>query len=506
MLEEKDEKKKDMSGQEFRESLAELLYGEEAKNKNISYYSFYYDQNQTFWSKLKGDMAVRSAEREHRATAGDHKKEGMSLDDDMLQAAKDGQLFLVSTKEPFLQRVNVNENGKVSLEVVRENPLPRRDDLKGDEKKQWDNLRGEFENLTQGNNAAARGRVSRWFDRRSARKTAQSIAERIEKAQKKEVKEDIKELEAAKKQKEKEEKERAREEKKQAELEKKANEEKQQKEREETMQRGEDETLDMQEDLKEIRNEEKKVEAEAPRKSEFEKAWDLVREGNHQEAAAMIAQEMQNLSKQFDQSKYMDDNAIKTGMEIRNQMKRLKESGNVELLDKLEAIPEFKENVNLYQGQANLAEMGQKGLEARKQLEEKADDKTVDRGVVLDIMASEFANNVKMRMAQGKNVSVEMEYIGKQPNAEQIMDNLKEEMGKTKAVESLMKETGKELSNIFGRGHTSQQKYKEALKEVDQNAEKEERAAEKQKELKNDQKLQQKKEADKQKTAPQKGM
>ena len=489
MLEEKDEKKKDMSGQEFRESLAELLYGEEAKNKNISYYSFYYDQNQTFWSKLKGDMAVRSAEREHRATAGDHKKEGMSLDDDMLQAAKDGQLFLVSTKEPFLQRVNVNENGKVSLEVVRENPLPRRDDLKGDEKKQWDNLRGEFENLTQGNNAAARGRVSRWFDRRSARKTAQSIAERIEKAQKKEVKEDIKELEAARRQ---------REEKRQAELEEKA--------KEETMQRGEDETLDMQEDLKEIRNEEKKVEAEAPRKSEFEKAWDLVREGNHQEAAAMIAQEMQNLSKQFDQSKYMDDNAIKTGMEIRNQMKRLKESGNVELLDKLEAIPEFKENVNLYQGQANLAEMGQKGLEARKQLEEKADDKTVDRGVVLDIMASEFANNVKMRMAQGKNVSVEMEYIGKQPNAEQIMDNLKEEMGKTKAVESLMEGTGKELSNIFGRGHTSQQMYKEALKEVDQNAKKEERAAEKQKELKNDQKLQQKKEADKQKTAPQKGM
>lgn len=241
MLEEKDEKnekKKDMSGQEFRESLAELLYGEEAKNKNISYYSFYYDQNQTFWSKLKGDMAVRSAKREHRATAGDSKKEGMSLDDDMLQAAKDGQLFLVSTKEPFLQRVNVNENGKVSLEVVRENPLPRRDDLKGDEKKQWDNLRQEFETLTQGNNAAARGRVRRMFDRHDASKTAQSIAERIEKAQKKEVKEDIKELEAARRQ---------REEKRQAELEEKA--------KEETMQRGEDETLDMQEDLKEIRNE-----------------------------------------------------------------------------------------------------------------------------------------------------------------------------------------------------------------------------------------------------------
>ena len=110
---------------------------------------------------------------------------------------------------------------------------------------------------------------------------------------------------------------------------------------------------------------------------EFEKAWDMVKQGNHQEAAAKIAQEMQNLSKQFDQSKSMDDNAIKSGMEIRNQLKRLRESGNAELIDKLESMPEFKENLNLYQGQANLAEMGQKGQEARAQLAEKKEEQKV---------------------------------------------------------------------------------------------------------------------------------
>ena len=187
---------------------------------------------------------------------------------------------------------------------------------------------------------------------------------------------------------------------------------------------------------------------------------------------------MQNLSKQFDQSKSMDDNAIKSGMEIRSQLKRLAESGNVELLNKLESIPEFKENENLYQGQANLAEMGQKGQEARKQLAENANEQKVDREVVLDVMVGEFANNVKMRMAMGKDVSVEMDYVGKQPNAERIMDNLKEEIGKTKAIDFLMEENGKDLNYMLGNKISSQELYKGAVKEVEVNQQNEKKAEE----------------------------
>lgn len=484
---------------QFYDQLSELLYGKEESKMRArpEFYSIFFQGGSFSFNRVTPKQKKKPDEMTSDQSEPQKDKPGLNLDNDMLQAAKEGRLFIVSNKEPFLRQVNVDANGKLSLSVCTKNPMAERPDLKGDEKKAWDKMRKNFDKLIGGNLAnRSWTRLGRWSDQRKARKVAEDFDKKIRKAKQKEAR-------AAAKAKEADEK-REREEREQKEKEKKAQAEK---ERKEAKERADEEFKNAQEDLREFEREDrekKKEEAErkaaeaekkAPEeeKSPMDKAWDLANEGKTQEAAEMMAREMEKLSQQFDKSKYLDDNAIQAGMELRQQMLRLKESGNKDLIGKLADTPEFKENKNVYQGKANLGYMGHKGQEARQKLAAQEPGKPVDKDIVLDIMASEFASNIVIRKTNGKTNDPFLKGVQKYPvsQIEGFAKAVKSGYEKTETFKGIMEGSKEELNNMFSRGYTSQRVFKEVHKDYNEmrKREKAEKEKQKQKGLKKDEEM-----------------
>ena len=480
---------------QFYDQLSELLYGkEESKRRSApEFYSIFFQGGSFSFTRVTPQKKKKPDEMTSDQSETQKDKPGLNLDNDMLQAAREGRLFIVSNKEPFLRQVNVDANGKLSLSVCTKNPMAERPDLKGDEKKAWDDMRENFDKLIGGNLAnRSWTRLGRWSDQRKARKVAEYFDKKIGKAKQKEAR-------AAAKAKEADEK-REREEREQKEKEKK---DRAEKERKEAKERADEEFKNAQEDLREFEREarekkkeeaeKKAVEEQEKKKSPMDKAWDLANEGKTQEAAEMMAREMEKLSQQFDKSKYLDDNAIQAGMELRQQMLRLKESGNKDLIGKLAETPEFKENKNVYQGKANLGYMGHKGQEARQKLAAQEPGKPVDKDVVLDIMASEFASSIVIRKTNGKTNDPFLKGVQKYPTSqiEGFAKAVKSGYEKTETFKGIMEGNKEELNNMFRRGYTSQRVFKEVHKDYNEmrKREKAEKEKQKQKGLKKDEEM-----------------
>lgn len=450
-------------------------------------------------------MSVKDARQEN--------KEAASQGELDLQAAKEGRLFIVSNKAPYLRKVNVDENGRVSLEVVTKNPIKVPEGLEGQEKRAWENLQTNFEDLVKGNTAEAH-----WWPRRGwrnywAKSKVNDIINGAENANKKEMQR----LEQEQKEREKLEKamqsskvvkldepvqkampEEAMQEK-EAKADSKEEDVKEQAEEiqveipEENVQK-EEKKADVKEEASEKKEEDVREETPKEKASEkkenvqeqeqskavFAQAMGLVNVANYTEAAAVVAQAMQNLSKNFNEAKRMDDDTIYNGMQMRELMEKVKKSGFTELLTALENTPEFKENKELYQAQENLAEIGQLGKDARKQIESQLmQDTPVEKKVLLDLLAGEYASSLLIRKNLGQDVSEEMKKISQQPNAEKFIQGLENSMENTGIVEELMGQNPRDLQQMFSDGITSQKEYKKAFteaKEIHQkqkNAEKE---------------------------------
>lgn len=454
-----DEKKK-KSQKTLEEQLAELLFDDKKKKKDIRFYTFYYNYDKPFYKKIRNKMDVMSAKQESET-------KGMDLDADNLKAAKEGRLFIVSDDKPFLQKVCVNEEGVVSLEVVTKNPITISDRVQGEERKAMESLQKDFETLTQGNLSETDNFITKRWKNRSARNKAREIADRADEAYKEEQRRNLQE---AKKVNEKVKKTRMVKledpEKREMAEEKEPEPEKKPEEAEEVT---EENNLAEPEREPELESEkepepEKETELESEQKPEKEPEP----EPDTEKSAAEIAMELKKISERFSSSKYLDENAIESGLELKQQMERLEKSGNTELLDKLKEEPLYKENKELYQGQANLAEMGQRGQEARQKLREQEEqkDKTADPNLVLDILAAECASAIIIKNALGKDTTKEMNYIKKQPNAQKTIGQIEDTMRNTDAFRSLMEGTPEELSFMFSNHFTSQKVYGELNHEI----------------------------------------
>lgn len=454
ITEETKEEKKKMSGEQkwesIEEQLAEKLYGDKKQAKNVRFFSFCYDEDRPFYKRIFRNADWKSMSKESSENNSD-------LNADMMQAAKEGKLYVVSDQAPFLQKVNIDEKGKITLEEVTKNPIQIPQEASPEQKNAWSKLQNDFETLVEGNMSSTRNPATRWWKKRNATKIAEKIGEHIKDAAKNERSQLEKEARAQKKA----EKQIKDQEKSHKFV--KLDEQQLEKPKEQEQQRQE-----------EPKAEEAKVEepeAEGPEQgskdlSDFEKAWDLVKQGKHQEAAGLIAQEMQKLSDQFMKEKFMTDKAIKFGMELKQQMEKLEKSGEVELLDKLKENPIYKENREIYQGQANLAEMGKLGEEAHKRLEKQSEEQKPNREDLLDMIAAEFASNILIKNALEKDVSQEIKSIANQPSGQKVMDEIKDAIRGTDTINGLMEGTTKELQNMFSKNFTRQSLYNEANREV----------------------------------------
>ena len=447
-----DEKKK-KSQKTLEEQLAELLFDDKKKKKDIKFYTFYYNYDKPFYKRITNKMDISSAKQESE-------KNGMDLDADNLKAAKEGRLFIVSDDKPFLQKVCVNDEGVVSLEVVTKNPITISDNIQGKERKAMESLQEDFETLTKGNLSETENFLTRRWRNHRAGNVAREIADRANEAYKDEQRRNLQEAkklnEKIKKTKvvkleEPEKKEMAEEKEPEPEQEKNPEKEAEEKNIAEPEQKPE-------------REPEQKTE----REPEPEQKSEREPEPDTEKSAAEIAMELKKISERFSASKYLDENAIESGLELKQQMERLEKSGNTELLDKLKEEPLYKENKELYQGQANLAEMGQRGQEARQKLREQEaqNEKTADPNFVLDILAAECASAIIIKNALGKDTTKEMNYIKKQPDAQKTIGQIEDTMRNTDAFRSLMEGTPEELSFMFSNHFTSQKVYGELNHEI----------------------------------------
>lgn len=489
--EEKKKKNKKLEELDFEEELANAVFGDRAKAGQMQSFAFYFDEDQWRMKRLfHNQMSVRTTERENEGALNP-----AELDK---QAAREGRLFIISDRPPYLQKVNVDENGKVSLQVVTKNPVKIPQGLSGFEKRAWENLKTNFEDLTKGNLAKGHGPFVQSWRNRWARNKAQQIQKLTESARK----EALRQME--KENREMEEQNRSKANTRMVRLDEMENETEEvleaEKVREEEVREPEEahqeqadneaeahNEVEAHDEAEEVHNEpvqepsevnenheEIKAEPiqEKQEESVKEKAENLIKEGNHQEAAATVAQELQNLSGKFEESKYMDDNAVNTGAEMRELVEHLERTGSAEAMDALEKNPEFKENKNIYQGQENLAEMGQLGKEGREMLKSQPQDQQVEKEALLNIMVGEYANSVLVRKSLGKDISEEMKKIGEQPNAEKIIDKLKTSIEGTNVVKNLMEGKKEQLNEIFSDGIESQKEYTKAISEVKEQTDK----------------------------------
>ena len=449
-----DEKKK-KSQKTLEEQLAELLFDDKKKKKDIKFYTLYYNYDKPFYKRIRDKMDISSAKQESE-------KNGMDLDADNLKAAKEGRLFIVSDDKPFLQKVCVNDEGVVSLEVVTKNPITISDNIQGKERKAMESLQEDFETLTKGNLSETENFLTRRWRNSRARNVAREIADRANEAYKDEQRRNLQE---AKKLNEKIKKTKV---VKLEEPEKKemAEEKEPEPEQEKNPEKAAEEKNIAEPEQKAEREPEQKAEREP--EPEPEQKAEREPEPDTEKSAAEIAMELKKISERFSASKYLDENAIESGLELKQQMERLEKSGNTELLDKLKEEPLYKENKELYQGQANLAEMGQRGQEARQKLREQEaqNEKTADTNLVLDILQAECASAIVIKSALGKDITKEMNYIKKQPDAQKTIGQIEDTMRDTDAFRNLMEGTPKELSFMFSNHFTSQKVYGELNREI----------------------------------------
>ena len=164
----------------FYADVAALLNGddnEKAKTAaNMQFYSFYY-------SEKSYDKSLKTPRlKSDRVDESGNKKDMDTLEADDLQAAKEGRLFVVSDKKPFLMQVIAGENGNVRLDPVNRNPIKIPEGVSEEEQKSWINLKNKFDTLIIGN---ADG--SLWAGSRRSRKAkiaAKEIAKLAKEAEK----------------------------------------------------------------------------------------------------------------------------------------------------------------------------------------------------------------------------------------------------------------------------------------------------------------------------------
>ncbi len=476
----------------FYEDVAALLDGddnEKAKTAaNMQFYSFYYAE-EPYNKSLKTPQL-----QSDRVDESGNKKDIDALEADDLQAAKEGRLFVVSDKKPFLRQVTVGENGSVRLDPVNRNPIKIPEGASEEEQKSWGNLKNKFDDLIIGNADSsfwARGRR-----RRKAQKAAKEIAKLAKEAEKhqfdelktedEDVLEEVKkeeakqeektvekteELEAEKKEEKKEEKTEVKEgeEKKEEKTEVKQGEEKKEEKTE----------AEKKEEKTEVKQEEQK--AENAEVSASEKADSLIKQGKHTEAAAYVAKEIKQKSDIFNDSKLIEGDALEAGKEIRKLLNLAK--SDKKLMDELEKLPEFKGNKNMYQGQANLSEMAQKGKEAYEKLiaqPENPNDKANEMSkqekekLILDVMTGEAANAMK-----NYNVMKSMlEIVETQPESNKVIESMHKMLKKSGEIKELSEATTKELDKSLSNSFQKQKAFigafneaKEVLKNEEKNSE-----------------------------------
>ena len=207
------------------------------------------------------------------------------------------------------------------------------------------------------------------------------------------------------------------------------------------------------------------TEQEHSGKTLTELAEGLVREGKHKEAAARISIELQNLSRTFDEAKYIDERALLSGLQLRDELKRLREKGDPALLDELEKLPEFKENKNIYQGQANLAEMAEVGKEAYRNLadiQDKELEKEQKEQLLMDIMVGEAANAMKIHTElQGA-----LHILEKKQDSAQASAEFRDFFQESGVMNSLAEETQAELSQKFKSEFAGQRMFVDIFNEA----------------------------------------
>lgn len=420
----------------FYADVAALLDGddnEKAKTAaNMQFYSFYYSE-EPYNKSLKTPQL-----QSDRVDKSGNKKNIDALEAEDLQAAKEGRLFIVSGKKPFLMQVTVGDSGNVRLDVVNRNPIKIPDGVSEKEQKSWGNLKDKFDTLIIGNadsNLLASFRRS-WKAKKAAKEIA-LLAEEAEKHQFDELKtEDEDELEEVKQDEAKQEEKAA----------------------------GKNEEL--QAEKTEVEQKEEIKEEKNIKESATEKAESLIKQGNHVEAAAFVAAEIKKKSDIFTNSKLIEGDALEAGMEIRKLLNLARSNKN--LMDELEKVPQFKENKNLYQGQANLSEMAQKGKESYEILTALSGKQASDQNdktnemtkqdkqqLILDVMTGEAANALKNYKAMKGMLDI----VEAQPDSTDVIASMQSLLEGSKEVEELSAATTKELENLFSKGFQKQRAF-----------------------------------------------
>ncbi len=400
----------------FNDQLASLVYGDDKENadKKIRFYSFYYNANNP--KAFSYEPMLHSNDRKDLG----EKKSEEQLDAENMQAAREGKLFVVSEKPPYLQKVNVDDNGNITLETVTKNPIEITENMGDYEKQYWTNMKEKFDKLIDGN-TATNAISSTWYGM-GAKSVAREIADIVKKTDKREAEWEKKAL--------------ARQQKENLKAEKEARE-------------------------KEI------AASEAAKKEELGKLdnngiGNLVKEGKYADAAAAVAMRLQNLSDTFKESKLFDDQkGIDAGMEIKMLLSNAKNCP--EVYDKLRKNPAFKQNKNLYQGQANLAEMADKGVKAMSQLSEFKEnaqpDENKKQDLILDVMAGEAAVALKNYEAM-KSM---METLSKQKDSVATTEAFKTMLKDTNQIKNLKTKSTKEISESFKDSFAKQKSFSDAF-------------------------------------------
>lgn len=431
----------------FYADVAALLNGddnEKAKTAaNMQFYSFYYSEKSYDKSlktpRLKSDRVDKSG----------NKKDMDTLEADDLQAAKEGRLFVVSDKKPFLMQVIAGENGNVRLDPVNRNPIKIPEGVSEEEQKSWINLKNKFDTLIIGNadgSLWARSRRSR--KAKIAAKEIAELAKEAEKHQFDELKtEDEEELEEVMKEEAKQE--------------------------EKTVEKTEELQAEKKEEKKEEKTEVKQEEKKNAEVSASEKADSFIKQGNHAEAAAFVSKEIKKKSDIFANSKLIEGDALEAGLEIRKLLNLAK--SDKKLMDELEKLPQFKENKNLYQGQANLSEMAQKGKESYEILTALSGKQASDQNdktnemtkqdkqqLILDVMTGEAANALKNYKAMKGMLDI----VEAQPESADVIASMQFLLKGSKEVEELSGATTKELENSFSKDFQKQRAFIEAFNDA----------------------------------------
>ena len=508
------------------ETTIENLYGKKKDGVSVDLFSMFYNPE-----KEKMEMRPMEFESDSNPLA---KRNERGVDNDlrgaeMMRKVKAGQLFVISSKEPFLSQVQISPTtGKIVLVPMKENPIKIPENITDPGKRQeWEKIHDRFEKLVGGHKANNRwwrmNRIMKW----RAKQVVKKMNGEMEKARKQEpvneaanqevvdVGEDMaeertnQELGIEKEAEQSVGREQAEEVKP---VEPERTEEmkpKMQSEERETLSPREENFrahlrimyhinktngaaaiqygkagLFQDEKALETTVQEMETEIAAEEKEFDDKVWNKVKTGDFKEAAAVVAGGLKHLSNAFDNSQVMDNNAIITGHMINDMVRAVREYPDAKALTELKNHPEYKQNRELYRGKARMAQIAEIGADARNAIEASAEkgEKYIDRKDLshhmANILAADMMNAIKLSMLDGKPESMakaneQIKELGKMPHAGRAINEVKKEFQKTNTFGELVKENDpKKVSRMLSNRVYMQRKAQEVSNEAVRNIEK----------------------------------